>query len=83
MSLSDLVKYATQASHRTRSKRQDSARRKYVAMLQGLEGVVSTQRLKDKLGLAYPHRAIRQMEKYGLIRKVKRIPQHWEYEVIP
>lgn len=82
MSLATLVALATRASHRTRSRRQEAARRKYVGMLGQCGGVISTQILKDRLGLAFPHQAIRQMEKYGLIRKVRHIPQHWEYEVI-
>jgi hypothetical protein len=51
-------------------------------VLAGLDGVVSSQILKDRLAIKQPHQHIRTMERLGLIRKIRHIPQHWEYEII-
>jgi len=77
-----LVENATRASRNAASKRTARAKAKHEATLKGLDGVVSSQILKDRLGLRHPHRVIRTMERLGMIRKVRRIPQHWLYEVI-
>ena len=79
----DLVALATKASKKAADLRQGAAFRKYKAMTASFAGgVVSSQTLKDSLGLKKPHSALRVMEKYGLITKVRRIPQHWEYAVM-
>ena len=78
----ELVRVATRASHNAARKRTAKAKAKHEAVLAGLDGVVSSQILKDRLGMARPHDTIRTMVNLGLIRKVRRIPQHNEYEVI-
>lgn len=78
----ELVANATRASRNAASKRTARAKAKHEAVLRGLDGVVSSQILKDRLGLKRPFGTVRTMERLGLIRKVRRIPQHWEYEVI-
>ena len=69
----------TAASRRTASLRQQKARAKYVAMLPE-RGTVS--KYSGHLNVKYPNDMLRRMQKYGLIRKSKFIPGHWEYEVI-
>ena len=78
----DLVRVATRASHNAAAKRTKRAKAKHEAVLAGLDGVVSSQILKDRLGTKHPYDTLRTMEHLGLIRKVRRIPQHWEYEVL-
>lgn len=77
----ELVAIATRASHVAAKKRRSKAMQRHLATLQGLNGVVSSQILKDRLGLKRPFDTIRTMEKLGLIEKVRRIPQHWEYQI--
>lgn len=77
-----LVENATRASRNAANKRTARAKAKHEAVLRGLNGVVSSQILKDRLGLKRPHGTIRTMVALGLIRKVRLVPQHWEYEVI-
>ena len=78
----NLVGLATKASHKAAKKRTEAAIRKHAAVLKGLDGVVSSQILKDRLGLKQPHASIRSMERNGLIRKIRHIPQHWEYQIL-
>lgn len=77
-----LVENATRASHNAARKRTARAKAKHEAVLRGLDGVVSSQILKDRLGLKRPHQTIKTMANLGLIRKVRRVPQHYEYEII-
>lgn len=77
-----LVENATRASRRASAKRTKRAKEKHEAALRGLNGVVSSQILKDRLGLKRPSDTLRAMEHLGLIRKARRIPQHWEYEIL-
>ena len=78
----NMVAFATTASHRAAKKRTEKAKAKHEAVLAGLDGVVSSQILKDRLGIKQPHEHIRTMANLGLIRKIRHIPQHWEYEII-
>jgi hypothetical protein len=78
----DLVALATKSSHVAAKKRTAKAKAKHEAVLAGLDGVVSSQILKDRLGIKRPHEHIRTMANLGLIRKIRHIPQHWEYEVL-
>lgn len=78
----ELVRVATRASHNAARKRTARAKSKHERVLAGLNGVVSSQILKDRLGLARPYDTLRTMESLGLIRKHRRIPQHWEYEIV-
>lgn len=80
----DLVAIATKASHVAVGRRRAAAIRKYKALLTKLHGQrVSTQILKDTLGMKRPHSAVRTMVKLGMLVKVRPIPQHWEYDVVP
>ena len=80
--INDLVGLATAASRREASKRTARAKAKHERVLAGLGGVVSSQILKDRLGLKHPHDTLKVMVRLGLIRKVRRVPAHFEYEVI-
>lgn len=78
----NLVELAKKASHVASKNRTEAAIRKHTAVLKGLDGVVSSQILKDRLGLKQPHDTIRTMAELGLIRKIRHIPQHFEYEIL-
>jgi hypothetical protein len=78
----NLVALATTASHAAAKKRTSRAMVKHSAVLRNLDGIVSSQILKDQLGLKRPFGVLRTMERLGMIRKVRRIPQHWEYEIL-
>ena len=59
------------------------ARSKYKAMLAGLEGQrVSTVILRERIGLKRPHDSIKAMMNLGLIKRVRYVPAHWEYDII-
>jgi hypothetical protein len=78
----NFVELATKASHTAAKKRTEAAVRKHNAVLMQLDGIVASQVLKDKLGVKQPGQHIRTMARLGLIRKVRHVPQHWEYEII-
>lgn len=60
------------------------AKRKYKAMLAGLEGTrVSSVILRERIGLKRPHDSLRVMARLGMIKRVRFVPAHWEYEVTP
>lgn len=66
------------------SRRVKRALEKYDKLLKDLGGTrVSTQILKERLGTNRPHDMIKVMERHGLIRKVKYIHAHWEYDILP
>ena len=84
----DLVTLATRASKKACSNRQEKARQKYIAVLRRLTNrldsrFVDSATLKAHSGVKPTSVAqtLRNMERYGLIQKVRRVPQHWTYKI--